>query len=326
MAPISRPWRRFCAGDGWAPLGAALAGSGLDRQVGPVREVTLRAEKHGALYHPASLSVVGQEGTARFCVNVAATDLARTCLDGEAALLAGLRQAYGGEFLPAPYASGEEGGFGLLLEEWFSGFHEFHQDGAGRVRLWDYDAGERLLTAGQAACLYRQAARILTRYFDARTGAAIAPWHHAAGDFVGKVADGTVAVRCITVRGYGASRDFSEAGPLAGRLAALSFFTNLTLRMRLDRVDGVGELVLAGKDAAWAAVEGFALGLGERPDTRESAGAVLDFLASFSAEELVAAGRQLADPCPPDEAALLDAAWPAHGAVVVAALAAVTAG
>ena len=44
---------------------------------------------------------------------------------------------------------------------------------------------------------------------------------------------------------------------LAEKLAALAFFTNLTMRMRLDRVDGVGELVLAGDDVAVAAVEGF---------------------------------------------------------------------
>ena len=47
---------------------------------------------------------------------------------------------------------------------------------------------------------------------------------------------------------------------------------------------------------------------------------VLEFLGSFTAEELARAAEGLAWPCPDDEAALLQAAWPAHAAVVVAAL------
>ena len=63
--------------------------------------------------------------------------------------------------------------------------------------------------------VYREAARILTLYYDVGSGAAIGPWHHAAGDFVARVSpDGRVAVRCITVRGYGAAHDFSQAGPM----------------------------------------------------------------------------------------------------------------
>ena len=86
------------------------------------------------------------------------------------------------------------------------------------------------------------------------------------------------------------------------------------------------KLVLAGEDVARAAVAGFATALGERPDTRDSAPDLLAFLASFSPEELAGAGRQLAAPCPPDEEALFEAAWPGHAAAVAEALAAVTAG
>ena len=315
----------FVARDGYAPLRAALAGTGCDLE--GVREIVLKAEKHGALYHPASLTLGGPDGeTVRLCVNVAVTDVARDCLAGEAGLLGALRDRFGGTSLPEPYAAGEVAGCGMLLEQWFAGFHEFHQDGAGRVRLWDYDAGERLLDPAEALAVYREAARILTLYYDPETGASLGPWHHAAGDFVARVAEGRVDVRCITVRGYGAAHDFSQAGPMAGKLALLAFFTDLTLRMRLDRVDGVGQLVLAGEDVARAAVAGFATALGERPDTRDSAPDLLAFLASFSPEELAGAGRQLAAPCPPDEDALFEAAWPDHAVALAEALAAVTAG
>ncbi|MFU2208440.1 hypothetical protein [Solidesulfovibrio sp. C21] len=310
----------FVSGEGFAPLTRALVASGRPDGLAGAMEIVLRAEKHGALYHPASCTVRFDGDAAKFCVNVAASEMGLGCLEVEAGLLETLRARFTPEFLPCPYAYGRVAGLGLLLEEWFAGYHEFHQDGSGRVRLWDFDAGERVLTQGEAAALYGEAARILTRYYDAETGASIGPWHHGAGDFVARVSDGTVSARLITVRGHGASRSFTEAGPMAERLAGLSFFTNMTMRARLDRVNGVGELVLADAAVVPALVSGFAAALGERPDCGDAGLGLLDFLGSFSAEELAGAGAQLMEPCPPQEQALLAAAWPEHAAALVAAL------
>ncbi len=314
----------FVLEGGGAVLAGALEALGLGGVwPGGVGEVVLRAEKHGALYHPASVTVRLSGNTVKLCVNVAATAVSVACLESEAGLLAGLRRDFTPAFLPRPHAFAALESMAFLLEEWFEGFHEFHQDGSGRVRLWDFDAGERTLSQTEAVALYRETARIMTRYYDPATGAAIAPWHHAAGDFVARVADGRVEARLVTARGHGAARHFTEAGPMAERLAALAFFTNMTMRMRLDRVDGVGPLVLAGADAAGAAVAGFAQALGERGDVGDAGLGVLDFLGSFSAAELAGAGARLAEPCPPEEEALLAAAWPEHAAVLVEALAAV---
>ncbi|MHC1791396.1 hypothetical protein [Solidesulfovibrio sp.] len=309
----------FARGEALPALRRAALAAGCAPEAG-IDELVLRAEKHGALYHPASLTGRFAGGEAKLCVNVAATPAAAALLEQEAGLLAGLRQEFTPEFLPCPQAFATVDGLAFLLEDWFSGFHEFHQDGSGRVRLWDYDAGERTLDPGAALEIYRQAAFILTRYYHAATGAGIGPWHHAAGDFVARVADGQVAVRLITVRGYGAGQDFAEAGELAGKLSALAFFTNLTMRIRLDRVEGVGELVLAGEDVAGAAVAGFVEGLRELGLDTERRNGILEFLASFSPEELARAGAGLGWPCPDDEAALLAAAWPGHGVAVAAAL------
>lgn len=312
----------FVAGEGGqATLARAARESGRDGGLDGAQAIVLRAEKHGALYHPASITVRYPHGAVKCCANVAATPVAMACLEAEAGLLDGLRRRFTPEFLPRPFVVGRSGGVVVLLEEWFEGYHEFHQDGSGRVRLWDFDAGERLLSAEQSVALYREAARILTRYFDAATGAAIGPWHHAAGDFVGRVADGTVSARLISVRGHDAARNFTEAGPMAERLAALAFFTGMSMRLRLDRVDGVGELVLAGEDVAGAAVAGFAQGLGEREDIGDGGLGILDFLGSFSSEELAGVGAQLLEPCPPEEQAVLAAAWPRHAAALVEALA-----
>lgn len=310
----------FVSADGFAPLARGLAALGRKDGLAGAREIVLRAEKHGMLYHPASCTVRFPDAAPTFCVNVAVAPVAVDCLEAECGLLEFLRGRFTPEFLPRPLACARVHGLGMLLEEWFAGFHEFHQDGGGRVRLWDFDAGERVLDAADAAALYGEAARILTRYFDPVTGASIGPWHHAAGDFVARADGGGVMVRLVTVRGHGASRAFTEAGPMAERLAGLSFFTNMTMRMRLDRVDGVGELVLAGPDVVPAIAAGFARALGEREDVGDGGLGLLDFLGSFSAEELAGAGEQLMEPCPEEEHALLAAAWPGHAKALVAAL------
>lgn len=310
----------FVSANGHEPLARALAAAGQVAGVDTAREVVLRAEKHGALYHPASCTVRFPEGEAKWCVNVASAPVAVACLATEAGLLEQLRERYAAPFLPCPLAYAEIDGLGMLLEEWFGGFHEFHQNGAGRIRLWDFDAGERLLSAAEAGALYGEAARILTRYFDPLSGAHVGPWHHAAGDFVARVDDAGVAVRLVTVRGYAAPRSYTDAGPMAERLAGLQFFTNMTMRMRLDRVDGVGELVLAGPEVVGDIVAGFAKALGERADMGDGGLGLLDFLGSFSDEELAGVGAQLMEPCPSDEQALLTAAWPEHGAALVAGL------
>ena len=141
------------------PARSALAGL-----CGGVPEtVLLRVEKHGALYHPASLALSAGGREIKLCVNVAASAEARAMLELESGLLAGLRDNFTPEFLPAPHAFAEHDGLAFLLEDWFAGHHEFHQDGAGQVSLWDYDAGTRTLSPAQARELYRQAAGILTR-------------------------------------------------------------------------------------------------------------------------------------------------------------------
>lgn len=311
----------FVSEDGFAPLRCALAALGRKDGLDGAREVVLRAEKHGALYHPASCTVRFPDGEVKCCVNVAAAPVAVACLEAESGLLETLRERFAPEFLPRPLACARVEGLGMLLEEWFAGFHEFHQDGAGRVRLWDFDAGERLLDAAEAAALYGEAARILTRCYDPATGASIGPWHHAAGDFVARAGADGLAVRLVTVRGHGAARAFTEAGPMAERLAGLSFFANMTMRARLDRVDGVGALVLAEAGVVEAIVSGFARALGEREDVGDGGLGLLDFLGSFCAEELAGAGIQLMEPCPAEERALLEAAWPGHAAALVAGLA-----
>jgi hypothetical protein len=151
----------------------------------------------------------------------------------------------------------------MFLGEWFPGFHEFHltrgcTDSEQHLAVWDPEIGCRLLGQSQIKALYVHIAKILTYYFNPLTGECIHSWHHAAGDFVVRLSESDVEVRLVTVREY---RPFFKAGlpsqDIKSRLEALLiFFLHLTLRTRLDRLDGVGDIEWAGP----LAVEGTLVG------------------------------------------------------------------
>ena len=154
------------------------------------------SEKHGAYYHIASITPVGLEKQVKFCVITAVSEAAATSLAGESRILhqlATLQPAY----LPELYdskkivwqtdAGSEE--FHMMLVEWLEGYHEWHlsiEPGSGtqKVMLWDYSKGFRFLSKTESFELLRQAAHILTCYYDQSTFCQIYPWHHGAGDFV----------------------------------------------------------------------------------------------------------------------------------------------
>jgi hypothetical protein len=138
------------------------------------------------------------------------------------------------------------------------------------VVLWDPENGNRILGRDQVKALYAQAARVLTHYFNVSTAECIGAWHHAAGDFVVNLAGHAPAVRLVTAREYRPLLQ-PESAP-AGRgvksllEALLVFFLNLTIRMRLDRLDGVGEIAWAGPASVEGALAGVLEALAEKPE------------------------------------------------------------
>jgi hypothetical protein len=190
----------------------------------------------------------------------------------------------------------------MFLGDWLEGYHEFHMadDPAGRGRnifVWDGDQNRCLVSRDHQADIYRQAARILTRYYNVESFEQISGWHHAAGDFIVRIDDSGVDLKLITVRRYAphlktADDPETGSGPDAETIlqALLLFFLNLSIRMRLDRIDGVGDLVWADRFAVAATLEGFfeALILKEQipslPDTIERCFAY--FFSGCTAEDL----------------------------------------
>ena len=281
----------------------------LGRAVSPdaVEGIDIRSEKHGAFYHVARVDVHLSGRAVSLVVNVAATDLAKSTLKREYRLLRQLARSLPYPYLPRVYCQGrvrhregsEERGrphnhvapswLHMVVGEWLSDYHEFHlhrREGDGKVMLllWDSTNGYRYLTDGQTSSLYRQAARILTNYYDWNSFRQIYPWHHAAGDFVVRKKDGEMELRLITVRDYVPVVDYRTRRRAGKMLALIIFFVHLTVQMRLDRLDGVGELVWAEDALLSHVVRGFLDAMSGKVGT-PSPPALHEILSTFTREE-----------------------------------------
>jgi hypothetical protein len=265
----------------------------------------IRTEKHGGCYHVAHVDFKVAGETISFAVNVAASQQARAQLERDFRLLRKLERRYRFPYLPQVYFKAaeryREGGKTIrwlhaFVAEWFEGYHEFHlhrgiSEDPCRLLLWDQDQGYRYLSTDQELELYRQASRILTAYYDWNSFRQIYPWHHAAGDFVLKEEEGRVDLRLVTVRDYAPVVDFKTRKRAGKLLALLLFFLHLTIQMRLDRLDGVGEVVWAGDHCLEGVVAGFMQGLTERDSRMRGsmppAPEVQNLFCRFSNEELM---------------------------------------
>ncbi|MGD8529561.1 MAG: hypothetical protein PVG97_01180 [Syntrophobacterales bacterium] len=263
----------------------------------------IRSEKHGTCYHVACVDVCVSGQKVPFAVNVAATPRAREQLARDFRLLKTLNKRYDYKVLPKVYFIGagsyrERGKpakwLHMFVAEWFRNFHEFHLhredvSGSKRILLWDPERKAGYLSEDQCQELYRQAARILTLYYNYNNFRQIYPWHHAAGDFVLKKDRGKVDVRLITIRDYCSVVDFTTRKKAAKLLGLILFFLHLTIQMRIDRLDGVGQVVWAEDHCLQGTVAGFFAGLaqGEKENWKNipSAGEIRELFCRFSREE-----------------------------------------
>jgi hypothetical protein len=265
-----------------------------------LRAIDIISEKHGAFYNVARVRLGLSDRDCAFAVNTAATEHQKAVMVRELRALRELQTILREDLIPRILFEGEakydtEGEPSRILKvfmaDWFEDFHEFHLSSRTAtppgVVVWDTNRGENFLSDSQANEIYRKASRLLTLCYDEQSGRQVYPWHHAAGDFVvGSVEDG-IAVRLITVRDY--RRLIAEDGEGRDSLLDLvHFFLNLTLRMRLDRFDGTGELAWAGPRCLDACVAGFLDGCREKhrvASTFPGAPEILGFLRCFEEPE-----------------------------------------
>jgi hypothetical protein len=279
--------KSFLAREDFQPLLKATRKKlGRTIPLGEVSKIIVRAEKHGLLYHPASIEVILQQEKTKFCLNVAVSDSGKAWLQEEISVLEKLYSTFNLPYLPEVYLGGKHNSKVFLLEDWFEGYHEFHitvEEGRKRIKLWEFGKRYTYLSSEQSFELYKQASKILTLYYDLKDFSEIYPWHHAAGDFIVRIEDtknspsppfgkggmggfSGIDVRLSTARKYEPLLDYNHTiNPL---LALFYFFLNLSIRMRLDRTDGVGEIIWSHDSCIKATIEGFfeALYLKERLD------------------------------------------------------------
>jgi hypothetical protein len=85
-------------------------------------------------------------------------------------------------------------------------------------------------------------------------------------------------VKLVTVRQYISRIVFEENRPENRIEALLIFLANLTVRMRLDRLDGIGDTLWAGGHCVHGTVSGFFEGLAAKASTGSSAQPLRDEL------------------------------------------------
>jgi hypothetical protein len=274
--------RKFIENNDFDIISQALSRR-LQRKVQPadIHKIQIGLEKHGEFYHPARVEAFGGHYKISFVLNVAVSETGIRIIKGEYRNLKKLNDEFSLSFLPQVYGYGEVATAGnrklpMFLGQWFEGYNEFHisrdpSDNTDKIFVWD-DAGSRFfLSTEQQAEVYRQAARILAYYYNVETFEQIFPWHHASGDFIVRIENAVPELKLISVRRYDSL--FRELNPQRNRnqdaelilQALLLFFLSLSIRMRLDRRDGVGEILWADHRAVASTLEGFLEGLSLKP-------------------------------------------------------------
>ena len=237
-----------------------------------IDEIVIRSEKHGCLYHVARIEVRVQETLIRFVVNVTFSLRGKDCMNREFSVLQQLHKKYP-SFLPHVYFKGEEKSQVeqsrevsalMFLGEWFTGYHEFHLsmdpvDSKQKVVIWNFDHGYQSVSDREGRTIYQQAAKMLTLCYDINTFRQVFPWHHSAGDFIVKLDpdNGHVDVKLITIRGYNPLVALSTDVPNNKLAALIHFLSVLSIRMRLDRLDGTGDIAWADDIYVNGVIEGF---------------------------------------------------------------------
>lgn len=279
-----------------------------------VCRVLIFLEKHGAFYHPLKIRVeLTDSQSLVFVLNGAVSTLGLSLIETEYFLISRLNKAFSKQYLPhvfgLNFVETNHGRIGFFLGEWFEGYKEFHVTDAQDQRqivIWESDGRCRYLPGKTALPIYQETARILTYYYNIETFEQIFPWHHAAGDFIVQQSDGRFHIRLITVRGYSPLTEFGSGKEDKKSYilpSLLFFFFNLTIRMRLDRLDGTGKTVLLEDEVIGATIKGFLTALDEKSkeyDYGDLKLIFIDFVKEWNPDQMKAIMATIQDSCDTD--------------------------
>lgn len=247
----------------------ALSCINEDIRLEQINKINISLEKHGPFYHPSKIEAVTENSVIPFVLNVAVSKIGIECIHKEFFTLKKLDSEFSNSFIPAVYGQDDFIGrdnlqIGMFLGEWFEGYSEFHiskdpSDGKEKILIWDNLNGNLFISADKATEIYRQASMIMTCFYNVHTFEQIFPWHHAAGDFVVKQTGDSLDVKLITARQYASLFQTKDQALIFEGL--LMFLVVLSIRMRLDRIDGTGDIVWADNMSVEGTIRGFREGI-----------------------------------------------------------------
>jgi hypothetical protein len=286
---------------------AASRQLGRDVKAPDIEEIHICLEKHGEFYHPARIETVVYQKQLSFVLNVAISETGKRFIAQEYQYINRLNAELPFHYLPQTYGFGRIPGsnglnFAMFLGQWFDGYHEFHisidpADKTPKIIVWDDSHDRFFLSTEQTQTLYAQASKILTGYFNLESFEQIFSWHHAAGDFIVNAEDEKLELRLVTIRRYATFfENQKDAQPYKSNTqlilqTLLVFFLSLSIHMRLDRLDGIGEMVWSDSIAVEATLTGFLEALAMKPDVPSLPDSLLAcfiaYLASCTEGDLV---------------------------------------
>ncbi len=248
-----------------------------------IRRLVIRSEKHGAFHHVCRVESFLATESVPMAIYTSVTEKGRDTLAREFETLTFLNGSSSHAFLPAVYHMGEglhppghpDTKLLFVMAQWLEGYHEWHfhraegQD-AYALCIWDLQAGYRYASRQERFEIFRQAAKILTLYYDIASSCRIHPWSHAAGDFVVKGTGAGLDVKLSSARDYGPLLGLDGPEKLDPVIAIIYFFLDLTIGMRLDRCEGTGEVVWAEEQDLAATISGFLRARHQRTKEREA--------------------------------------------------------
>jgi hypothetical protein len=274
-----------------------------------IETLVIRYEKYGTLYHVISVEAGTKETKSKFALSVAQFQGAKETLHREFRLLKQLNKKYHFPYIPQAYfkdiqelkKGSKTETFLMALYSWFEGYHEWHFEKDDHhpetAIIWDMDKGYQSVTKQEVGEILRQASKILTLYVDPETYQRIDPWHHGAGDFVVKREHRVVDVRLITVRGYEPIAAFPADHALSPVEAFLIFFLELTIKMRLDKSEGMGGPIWASSAVLPSIRDGFFEALRGKEGRGDilpvSVDQFIEYIGRLSAEDLYSKLKQL---------------------------------
>jgi len=269
--------------------------------INSIDRIDVCSEKLGAFYHIAGVVVHCGAVSTKFAVSTAFTPTGRTCLEHDFNTVSKLHEQTGKEYLPRPFFMGTAGSgessheFLMVLWQWLEGFHEWHfsrdrETGHNRIVLWDTDHGIHFLPQGEEKEVFRQITKILTLCFDPASADQVCQWHNAAGDFIIKHGKDGLNTKLTTVREYHPVLDYKPCSNEDINLHLLFFFLDITVRINLDRLDGVDRPVWADRTFLPPVIQGFieALHIMEKQQriSREKTDEFIMLLKSMTLQEL----------------------------------------